>query len=101
MDVDVGPLKPKKRRLKKKLASPPPATTDEDKAHAAAVEAAAAASLNDSIHDPAADSDDESEHTPDAPTPKRQKLRIPLKKKAGEKSPASRGIRIQDPTDPP
>src|SRR4051812_657527 len=101
IDADVGPSKTKRRSLKKKDASPPPATTDEDRAHAAAVEAAAAASLNDSIHDPAADADDESEHTPDAPPLKRQKLRIPLKKKPGEKPPASRGVRIQDPTDPP
>ena len=53
------------------------------------------------MHDPAADADDESEHTPDAPPPKRQKLRIPMKKKPGEKPPASRDVRIQDPTDPP
>src|SRR4051812_45715133 len=58
IDADVGPSKPKKRRLKKKLSSPPPATTDEDRAHDAAGEAAAAESLNDSIHDPAADADD-------------------------------------------
>src|ERR1041385_2231152 len=43
----------------------------------------------------------ESEHSPIPPSPKRQKLRKPLKKKPGEKPPASRGVRIQDPTDPP
>src|ERR1041385_2776383 len=43
----------------------------------------------------------ESEHSPIPPSPKRQKLRKPLKKKPGEKPPASRGIRIQDPSDPP
>ena len=40
-------------------------------------------------------------HTPIAPSPKRLKLRKPMKEKAGEKPPASRGVRIQDPTDPP
>src|SRR3954462_367822 len=92
--------KPRKKRLRKKAASPPPATSDDDRAHEAAVEAAAA-SLNDSIHDPAADADDESEGTPDAPPSKKQKLRISLKKKPGEKPPAARSLKIQEPAATP
>src|SRR4051812_4256553 len=91
--------KPKKRRLRRTLASPLPSHTDEDRAHVAAVDAAAAAHLEDSIHgDPSADADNESEHTPIAPAPKRQKLRMSLNK-PGEKPPASRGVKLQDPAD--
>ena len=83
VEAEAGQSKPKRKRLRRKVASPPPATSDDDRAHEAAIEAAAA-SLNDSIQDPAADADDESDGTPDAPPAKKQKLRISLKKKPGE-----------------
>ena len=51
--------------------------------------------------DPAADANDELDQAPVAPPSQKKKLRIPLKKKPGEKPPASKGLRIQDPTDPP
>src|SRR3954468_23332490 len=73
---------------------------------AAAIEAAAAASLNDSIHDPAADADDESEASPEDPPKKKRKLRLPLKNKPADKSPsgkapAPRSVRIQEPAADP
>src|SRR4051812_48084452 len=99
-DAEVGTSKPRKRRLRKIEESPPPATSEEDRAHVAGVEAAAA-SHNDSAHDSAAEADDESDRTLDAPLSKKQKLPSSLKKKPGEKPPAARRIRIQEPADAP
>src|SRR4051812_11390177 len=98
--AEAEPSKPRKKRLRKRAASPPPATSDDDRAHEAAVEAAAA-SLNDSVHDLAADADDESERTPDTPLSKKQKLQVSLKKKPGEKPPVARSLKIQEPAAAP
>src|SRR4051812_5906129 len=79
-----GPSKTKKK-LKKKNASPPHATT-EDEEHARLEQAA----MEDSIMDESNAADDESEveaddESEDSAPPKKQKLKIPLKKKPGEK----------------
>src|ERR1041384_2707459 len=70
--AEAGASKPKKRRLRKLSASPPPAISEEEGDNEDDDEADAAAQLEDSLgEDPADDADDESEHSPVPPSPKR------------------------------
>src|ERR1041385_5855734 len=96
---DVGPSSKKKRKLKKKSASPPHASSD-DEEKARQEHAALEDSLKDESNAAHDESGSEATAEPDPAPPKKQKLRIPLKKKPGEK-PVAKGISIQDPKDKP
>src|ERR1044071_3040866 len=93
---EVGPSSKKKRKLKKKSASPPHASTD-DEEQARQEQAALEDSLKDESNAADNESESEADDESDPAPPKKQKLRIPLKKKPGEKSvakvkPSSRPI---------
>src|ERR1041385_7467826 len=93
--------KPKKRRKLRKLNVSPPPATDEEAEHEADDEADAAAQLEDSIdEDPTDEADDESEHSPIPQILKKKLIKKSLKK-AGAKPSAPKGIKIQDPSEPP
>src|ERR1041385_6078013 len=96
---EVGPSSKKKRKLKKKSASPPHASTDDEeqaRQEQAALEDSLKEESNAADNESGSEANDESDLAP----PKKQKLRIPLKKKPGEK-PVAKGIKIQDPKDKP
>ena len=96
---EVGPSSKKKRKLKKKSASPPHASSDNEE-QARQEQAALEDSLKDESNATDEKSGSEADDESDPAPPKKQKLRIPLKKKPGEK-PVAKGISIQDPKDKP